>query len=81
VDEWNRGRREEEPVIFWVETGIAYYENGEQHLYRPVPPCNYDFNNIILANPFDGQSHRYVCPRCSVSGTYDAPLEDRHGIS
>jgi hypothetical protein len=37
-------------------------------------PCDYDFNEIVLANPLDGLEHDYQCPRCGVVGTYRAPM-------
>jgi hypothetical protein len=35
--------------------------------------CGYDFNEIIIAGPFDGQQHEYTCPKCRQKGTYRAP--------
>jgi hypothetical protein len=37
-------------------------------------PCNADFNEIVLANPLDGKSHEYTCPKCGVHSVYVAPL-------
>lgn len=35
--------------------------------------CGADFNEIVLAGPFDGEEHEYECPKCGVTGTYVAP--------
>lgn len=36
-------------------------------------PCGYDFNETILAAPFDGEIHKYKCPKCGLVGVYRAP--------
>ena len=36
--------------------------------------CGYDFNDTIVAGPWDGKLHDYQCPRCGVAGSYRAPL-------
>ncbi|MGH9886145.1 MAG: hypothetical protein ACREBE_11485 [bacterium] len=36
--------------------------------------CGADFNDIVCAGPLDGQPHEYKCPKCGVTGTYNAPL-------
>lgn len=38
--------------------------------------CGADFNEVILAGPFDGLEHPYCCPKCGVEGTYIAPLAE-----
>lgn len=38
--------------------------------------CGYDFNETVLAGPFDGQEHGYICPKCGQTGTYIAPIFD-----
>lgn len=35
--------------------------------------CGMDFNEVVLAGPFDGEEHAYECPKCGVEGTYVAP--------
>lgn len=35
--------------------------------------CGYDFNEIVITGPWDGQEHAYVCPQCGVEGTYLTP--------
>jgi hypothetical protein len=35
--------------------------------------CGVDFNDIIVAGPYDGQHHDYKCPKCGQTGTYRAP--------
>lgn len=35
--------------------------------------CGYDFNNVIVAGPHDGQLHEYTCPKCKLTGQYRAP--------
>lgn len=35
--------------------------------------CGYDFNDTVVAGPWDGEEHDYKCPRCGVVGSYRAP--------
>ncbi len=35
--------------------------------------CGYDFNQTVLATPFDGEEHEYKCPKCGVEGTFRTP--------
>ena len=37
------------------------------------PGCGYDFNNIVVDGPWDGESHPYTCPKCGCTGSYQAP--------
>lgn len=36
--------------------------------------CGYDFNDTVVAGPWDGKEHDYQCPHCGVEGGYRAPL-------
>lgn len=36
--------------------------------------CGADFNDIIVAGPWDGQEHNYQCPACGLTGSYRAPV-------
>ena len=36
--------------------------------------CGYDFNDTVVAGPWDGELHNYQCPRCGVVGSYRSPL-------
>jgi hypothetical protein len=36
-------------------------------------PCGLDFNDTIIAHPFDGQLRAYICPRCGTTGEFRSP--------
>lgn len=38
--------------------------------------CGYDFNETVIAGPFDGEEHEYKCPNCGLTGVYRAPHFD-----
>jgi hypothetical protein len=40
---------------------------------NPEAGCGYDFNEIILANPLDGQDRIVPCPKCGNQISYKAP--------
>ena len=42
--------------------------------YRGGPGCGYDFNEVVIAGPLDGEEHDYKCPKCGVQGSYRPPL-------
>jgi len=35
--------------------------------------CGADFNDVVVAGPWDGVMHDYACPTCKKSGKYGAP--------
>lgn len=37
-------------------------------------PCGYDFNEIILAHPHDGQTRETPCPQCGAIIRWTAPV-------
>jgi len=39
-------------------------------------PCGYDFNEVILAHPHDGQTRATPCPQCGVVIRWTAPIFD-----
>jgi len=41
------------------------------------PGCGADFNDIVVAGPWDGEQHDYQCPKCKVRGKYTAPMFER----
>jgi len=41
--------------------------------------CGYDFNEVVLCYPFDGQEREYRCPRCGLRGTFRSPHYDIAG--
>lgn len=79
VDVANRCRTEDELAVLFVlysqTEAIATLEGGSTEPYAPRR-CDYNFNYTILAGPFDGKVHSYQCPRCGVTGEYQAPLEE-----
>jgi len=38
--------------------------------------CGYDFNNLILQYPFDGQLHEVKCPQCGEPRQFRSPMID-----
>ena len=36
--------------------------------------CGFDFNQVVLSFPFDGQERDYECPKCEVKGTFRSPV-------
>lgn len=36
--------------------------------------CGYDFNDTIVAGPWDGADHLATCPQCSTPTSYRAPV-------
>lgn len=36
--------------------------------------CGADFNDIIVAGPWDGETHEYKCSKCGLEGEYRAPV-------
>jgi hypothetical protein len=40
---------------------------------RVADGCGYDFNDLILANPLDGQDRVVACPKCNNQISYKAP--------
>lgn len=35
--------------------------------------CGYNFNEIIISNPWDGAIYEYKCPQCGVQGEFRSP--------
>ncbi len=80
IDAANRGRSEGEPYVAALsESGDrrrkvqALFSDGTVDEYVVPPVCGYDFNQTIIDGPFDGREHEYQCPRCGVTGWYQAP--------
>lgn len=36
--------------------------------------CGYDFNNVVVQHPFDGQSHVVECPNCHQKINFTSPV-------
>jgi len=56
-----------------LEEAKAMDETGRNHPETGANTCGADFNNIVVAGPWDGRQHPYKCPRCGVVGKYTAP--------
>lgn len=82
VDSANRGRSESEPYVHYVESRIVnqreellcHLSDNTIEPYSERPPCGYDFKQTILSGLWDGELHKYTCPKCGVTGEYRAPL-------
>lgn len=37
-------------------------------------PCGYDYNEFVVAGPWDGQLHETTCPQCGTVDKYQAPV-------
>lgn len=82
VDAANRSRPAAHPCVIDViekpeerrHKLFAVFEGGAVVPYRTGTPCGYDFNEIIVTGQWDGCEHAYTCPKCGVTGYYQAPL-------
>lgn len=35
--------------------------------------CGYNFNETVESYPFDGEEHKYTCPKCGIKGSFRSP--------
>ncbi len=66
----------ESKAILWASQAIKQdHEAMARRIKRAGRKgCGYDFNAIIINNPFDGGQREYCCPKCGLIGHYTAPL-------
>jgi len=83
IDAANRGRREDEPFVQYVEDMpgrrgglLSVLSNGEKEPFSERAQCGYNFSHLVMTGPLDGLVHEYQCPRCGVTGEYQAPLAE-----
>lgn len=66
----------------YAQARLASRRNAEEALADALrahqgdvgTPCGRDFNEEVLAHPFDGEEREYACPQCGVTGSYRSPL-------
>jgi hypothetical protein len=55
------------------DEAAALDDRTRRHPKTGAYGCGQDFNDVIVAGPFDGQMHDYTCPSCGAKGRYGAP--------
>ena len=51
----------------------SLFRRNAELVYAHTEKCNYDFNDVILANPLDGEERVVSCPNCETQISYRAP--------